>query len=160
MSAVEILDTYHLHHHTRHVNHVHSDGTSSSRPYRHLSSPEDDTIPDYISEADFIAICPAIILQLDEKTCSQQQQQQQQQEHQHNDDDVLVPKPCGTHQHQLENGATNCTRHGHDVNETTSRHDVIRSLLGVPLKSESTDDFSNSYFSYDTMTERSVSFWQ
>ena len=77
MSAVDILRTYHIHHYSRHNDEDHhlfdmltaadqSDGTQHPAAVD-LHGPLD--IPDFINDVDFMAICPAIIYQLDEQIC-------------------------------------------------------------------------------------------
>jgi hypothetical protein len=65
MTAMEILHTYHIHHYTHHSDDIHAGNGNGGH--------DSADIPDFISQEDFIAICPSIIYQLDGRICQPDQ---------------------------------------------------------------------------------------
>jgi hypothetical protein len=95
MSAMEILRTYHLHHYRRHSDQNHAADSAD--------------VPDYISREDFMAICPSIIYQLDERICQPDRNEQQ--------TFVIPSSPCRGH---ADGGRGKCTESDDGVSSSSS----------------------------------------
>jgi hypothetical protein len=126
MSAMEILKTYHIHHYRRHNDENHA-----------VAGNDAADIPDFISREDFLAICPSIIYQLDERICQPDRSDQRK--------SATLPLPCrgdadGSRRKctEVDDGSSSSSSDGgQDVNTTASAELDVEPLMvfGVPAKS-------------------------